>query len=222
MENYQKLLAEHYFNMYSGKEKHDSPDVSRTDICRKIIEIIKLQNIPNRNILDIGSGPQSLEKELLAFRSKEDKTMLKEFSITTLDVAFILKNKNLALKFDVGHIQADSKFLPFKNNNFGIVISNHSIDFIPNRDRAFQEVLRVMSNKGIVIFNFHHKDILNNLPDKSNNVKKYWNYLKENNLLFDSEAKINSYLEKFGYKDINIEEKTDKKDKWWMICAKKY
>jgi len=222
MENHQELLTNHYSKRYSGKEKHDSPDRSRTNICKKIIEISNLQHIPNLNILDIGSGPQSLEKELLVFRSKEDRDKLKKFSITTLDIASIPKKKILASKLNVDHIQADSKFLPFSKNSFGLIISNHSIDFIPNRDNAIKEVFRVLSKNGSIIFNFHHKDMIKNPSNKTEKVKEYWKYLRENNLLFDSKIKIYNYLEKFGFKDIKVEEKSDNNDKWWMICAKKY
>ena len=222
MEDHQELLANHYSKKYRGREKHDSPDRSRTYICKEIIKIVNLQEIPNPNILDIGSGPQSLEKELLTFGNRKYRDMLKQFPITTLDIASIPKYKNLASKMSVDHVQADAKFLPFEENSFGLVISNHSIDFIPNRDNAFKEVFRVLSNKGIIIFNFHHKDMLKSIKYTSGSVKEYWNYLIDNDLLFDSEEKIRKYLEEFGYKDINIEEKSDNNDKWWMICAKKY
>jgi len=222
MGDHQDALIKHYSGMYSGKEKHDSPEESRTNICRKIIEIVKLQEIPNPNILDLGSGPQALEKQLLAFGNKEDRNMLKNLSITTLDIASILKNKILALKFGANHVQADSKLLPFSSNSFGLIISNHSIDFIPNRDNAIKEAFRTLSHGGIVIFNFHHKDMLKSISKTSGSVKEHWNYLIDNNLLFGSETEIRNYLKKFGYKDIEIEEKSDNNDKWWMICAKKY
>lgn len=73
-------LREHYSRQYQY-EKHDSPPASRVSMIRRMWDLMRTADkLPNRRILNIGSGPQSLERELV----------IDSYHIITLDIAEIM------------------------------------------------------------------------------------------------------------------------------------
>jgi ubiquinone/menaquinone biosynthesis C-methylase UbiE len=220
MENIQKLLASHYSRLYSGKEKHDSPDLARTRMCNEIVRVIKDEPLPNNQILSIGSGRQALEKQLLVSRDPKTLELLKNTEITTIDIANISKSKLLALKYGINHVQANTLNLPFQNNTFGLIFSNLAIDFAPKE--ALKEAFRVLSPKGKVLFNFHHPILYTKNTQKSpEEVKQFISYIKENRILYENKESIEYNLINSGFKHISVSLDTDGEDKWWMVRADK-
>lgn len=217
MESPQQLIDSFYTSVYRT-EKHDSPEESRVSLIRRIVTTLK-SGIPEPQILDIGSGPQSLEKQLFSGRPQSDINFLKKFMFATLDVAEIYKKKLLAKK--ASHVRADALKLPFKSESFGLVVSNHAIDFLPRV--AFQEARRVLVSGGKVIFYFHHPDMI---PDdlssvRNRMVRQFWQYLKDNEVLFKSEEEITETLQRAGFTLEEIIPNSDGQDKWWEVVASK-
>jgi len=220
MENIQKLLASHYSRIYSGKDKHDSPDLARTRMCNEVVRLIKDESLPNNRILSIGSGRQALEKQLLVLRDPKSMELLKDTEITTIDIANISKGKLLGLKYGINHTQANTLNLPFKDNTFGLIISNLAIDFAPKE--ALREAFRVLSPKGKVLFNFHHPILYTkNTQNSPEEVKQFISYIKGNRILYENKESIEYNLIKSGFNKISVLLDTDGEDKWWMVRANK-
>lgn len=220
MEHPQPLLTDHYSKLYSH-EKHDSPEASRVSLVKKIVTALH-DGIPNNQILDIGSGPQSLEKQLFMGRDDKSRAFLGGFHFTTLDIAEINSQKLLASKEqNVGHVLADATKLPFDNKTFGLIVSNLVLDFLP-RD-VFKEVHRVMAEGGKAIFFFHHPSMLpkdlNSVTNDS--VRKFWKYLVETKSLFGSRGEIVATLGEFGLQTKKVVSVTDGKDTWWEVVVSK-
>ncbi len=218
-------LGDFYRRLYSH-EKHDSPDESRTSLVRRIRQLIQAGEITPRRILNIGSGPQALERQLLS-KSQGGEPLRKEAQFVSLDLADIMPVKLLAQSIDnVRHIRANAVELPFKGGSFGLVVSNHAIDFAPQA-AAFREAYRVLSEGGKAIFYLHHPSMIEQLPDdkKKNqkDVRIFWQYLRDNSILFANEKDIKSFLSEAGFVPLEISLKTDeaRADKWWEVVAEK-
>ena len=153
------LLSGFYEKIYSLK-KHDSPDESRTSLVQRIKKLINEGEIfPNR-VLDIGSGPQALEKQLLSRSQGGDSIRRGTSQFISVDLAKIMPVKLLSGKTkNVNHVQGNAINLPFKDKTFGLVVSNLAIDFCP-QEEAFREAHRVLSDGGKGIFYLHHHYIV--------------------------------------------------------------
>ncbi len=217
MESPQQVIDSFYTCVYRT-EKHDSPEESRVSLTRRIVTTLK-SGITEPQILDIGSGPQSLEKQLLSGRPQSDINFFKKFMFVTLDVVEIYKKKLLAKR--ASHVRADALKLPFKSESFGLVVSNHAIDFLPRA--AFLEAHRVLAPGGKAIFYFHHPDMI---PDdlssvRNRMIRQFWQYLKNENVLFKSEEEITQTLQGAGFTLEEIIINSDSQDKWWEVFASK-
>src|SRR5258708_339638 len=118
---------------------------------------------------------------------------------------------------NIFHTQGSALNLPIADNSVGLVISNHAIDFLPTK--AFNEAYRILVPKGVAIFNFHHPSMISeDLNEiKNNNVREFWKYLRENNILFDSETRIRQTMEGAGFIVNSVNINTDTRDKWWEV-----
>lgn len=212
------VLASDYEKFYIAN-KSDSPEQSRTSLVRRIRNCIVKDGIFPARVLNIGSGPQVLEKQLLGF----DSRIKKGFQFISIDIAKINPNKLLARKLDnAHHVRGDAVSLPFPDKSFGLVVSNHAIDFCP-QDEAFKEAFRVLNDGGKGIFYLHHPSMLEKTEGKDETVLVYWKYLRNENILFSTEDEIKAFLEGKGFVPLEISVKNDEigGDKWWEVVAEK-
>lgn len=214
-------LKNYYSTLYRGAIKHDSPDLTRIHTIRRIVGIIRDCGCNPPNILDIGSGPQSLVKEFYIAYGKRKEYM--DHSFFTMDVADIPREKLLMNKYGPSnHTRGGALNLPYLNGSFGIVVSNMAIDFLP--DEAYREVYRVLNPGGYAIFSFHHPYLLTSDLDKNDEIKaEFYNYLREANKLFSCKGDIQVKLKSFGLSALEITEQADRhlSDKWWEVLARK-
>ncbi len=212
-----QFLRTHYGHAYGNGQKHDSPEESRVSMCRRIHEV--LRNPGNQKVLDLGSGPQSFFKQLLAF--KNSHVDLSEPAFFSLDQAPIPKSKLLARKYpNVTHVEGDGGSLPFQDEVFDIVTSNHAVDFF--EEMAFTEAHRVLRTGGRAIFYFHHPDllILKDTLSVKETTRIFWEYLSRNQILFETPEEIDATLSPlFRIDDISMA--SDSKDKWWEVVLSK-
>jgi ubiquinone/menaquinone biosynthesis C-methylase UbiE len=225
----QKLLVDHYTRLYGAlREKSDSPDKSRTNLVRKLVKVITINeaNETVSRILNVGSGPQLLERQLIS--TLKQRGLKKAVQIATLDLAN-LKPSQLLLRRNstVAHTRADASKLPYQPNSFDMVVSNLAIDFAPFE--AIYEAFRVLDVSGLAFFNFHHPNMI---PEDINcighcSVKTFWSYLKENRVLYPDPCKIEYAMNYVGFRNIKVEETseldldTNAVNYWWEVEAEK-
>ncbi len=167
--------------------------------------------------LDIGSGRQSLEKELK--NTHKNRSWMDELEMFTVDMADIVNYKLLlARSKKVHHIRGDALLLPFDSSQFGLVVSNHAIDFLPRE--SFSEAARVLSPDGYAIFYFHHPSMIKS-PSKNPKIEMFWKYLRDNEILFKDEDQIREELRKRGLAVEEIHLNDDRVDKWWEVVSRK-
>lgn len=222
MKNPKNFLSGVYANLYK-REKHDSPEASRISMANSIINALHLAQ--SRLVLNIGSGPQSLEKQVLTGRSQHVTNLLKTFQFVTLDLSYI-ETHNLLCRFknNVSHVNADAEYLPFPNHTFGMGISNLAIDFA--RWSALSELSRVMIPGSPLLINFHHPQMIPEDLENANldePVKEYWGYLRKNRQLFESTEQIEYELTAAGFFAIKTEFVCAleglTKQYWWQTSA---
>jgi hypothetical protein len=161
----------------SGAIIHDSPAKTREEIIHSIATVAKLRLVDTDTqsapltVLNLGSGPQALEKEYYDYAEQASdsnlRRLLKATRFITLDIASIPADRLLvgrdSLDVSVGHVQATSAQIPLSNNSVGVVASNLSVDMLrvhPNDyDRALREIARVLTTDGVGLFTFHHPQI---------------------------------------------------------------
>lgn len=231
---YTKLYRDHPGSL--GPIRHDSPERSRTRMIRNLIDVL-LTGIPNNRVINIGSGPQILEHQIMKgyavsasaigrSAGMERGEFLSQFTFITVDIADIRKRDLMALRLpNVMHTQADALSLNFRDGTFGAVISNLCIDFIPRTDfdLPYTEAKRVLATDGTALFNFHHPamipaDIMNR--DPSSPAIAHWQYLTENGILFRDAASIRECLvDRVGFRGVAVSEQTEGSEIWWEVIA---
>lgn len=99
----------------------------------------------NSRILELGCGDASLwAKNINSIPEGWDIT-LTDFSQGMLkDAKKMLGNNAERFKFKI----VDAESIPFENENFDVVIANHMLYHVPDIDRAFSEIYRVLKYGG--------------------------------------------------------------------------
>lgn len=108
----------------------------RINKANKIITILKeFKDIKNTSILDIGVGSGVITHELSKYCKKMD-------GIDVTDDRIIKKDYNFKI--------VKGTKLPFRDNVFDIIVSNHVIEHIKNQKNHIDEIYRVLKPKGIL------------------------------------------------------------------------
>ncbi len=172
------LMRRHYSIDYTI-DAEDSSVLERQQLITTLEKVVSgiLKEKQKAIILDVGSGRQILEKELMDFSDKI-RSFIQEGKviIVSLDIADLTSRQLLT---NLPHVQGNAHHLPFTTESMDLIVSNMAIDFADHQ-QAFSEVLRVLKNDGYFIGNFHHPDlIVSNHEIAINNIKRLDNRLKK-------------------------------------------
>ena len=177
---------------------------NREEKARKIEYVLSdflNQEIKKKKILDIGTGTG----EIADYFSKNNEV----YSVDVLDQR---KNKKSKIIFK----QVKSEKLPFKNNFFDVVISNHVIEHLENQKLHLQEIKRVLKQNGVSYlatpnklfpWETHNKVLLiHYLP------KKWFNLILKKTNKYQEDIYLITYfkLKKLLAEQFNYEEYTHK------------
>ena len=107
-----------------------------------------------RRILDVGSGPGLLVKEI-AQRFKGSEVM----GIDNSQVAVRLARKNSKKQKNIRFIAAEAEKLPFKDQSFDIIVSKDSLHHFANVKKCLKEMMRVLKKQGILYIQDLRRDL---------------------------------------------------------------
>ncbi len=226
----QNVLTNFYSEQYRKRMPHDSPDRSRTEMAKDVLRLLRRELLPNTQFLDIGSGPRALEKEIKAYANSSNTEKPQLFSIDRSIFSLNLlhdRKKDQRENPNAEFSAANALALPFADNTFGVVFSNHALDFIPRPTEQFllpyAEAARVLAPGGYLVLNCHHPSMIDvdikSIPDLA--VRAHWGYLKENDILPSSEEQIRGILQALGLEAIEVGTQADTCDTWWRVIAQK-
>ena len=109
----------------------------------------------NALLLDAGCNIGTFEEILNNLTSPEYKTVGMDFAPETIKIAHSKSIPN------TDFLCADINNLPFKNNSFDCIVTIAVIEHLPNKQKALNELKRVLKDKGqIVITTPNKKDII--------------------------------------------------------------
>lgn len=120
----------------------------------------------NIKILELGCGLGNLWVKNKEFIDKSSEIILSDFSPNMLRYA---KNnlKNIDYKFQYKKINAEN--IPYADESFDIIIARHMLYFVPDINRALNEINRVLKPNGISYITTNSSDFmleLNKLAEK--------------------------------------------------------
>lgn len=98
----------------------------------------------NTHILELACGTARIWLGRDDRLPKHSKIILSDFSPLMVEQAKALFSHNPIFSFE----QIDIQDIPYENDSFDIVIANHMLYHVPNREKALSEVFRVLKPNG--------------------------------------------------------------------------
>lgn len=179
-------------------------ELSHKHLDRILLKSFATENIDKGKLIDLGCGPGQTTKYL--FDCGLTDILGVDISPKMVSVA---KNINPQLNFEI----ADILNLKYKDKLFGSAIAFYSIVHFDYEQIkiAFNEIKRVLINKGQFLFSFHvgtYLVHLDNFLDHQVNIDFYaLETNKITDLLTEAEFEIIDVIERQAYKDIEYPSK---------------
>lgn len=141
-----KKVKDFYTN-YSDKiidKRLNSPYPIRRYVHARQYESILRYVEPGAKVLDAGCG----EGVLSVMMARKGATVTGcDISRPNIERCRAYAREN---NVDIEFIQADSENLPFKNENFDLVVSSHVLEHLPDFDQGLRELMRVTKKRTVV------------------------------------------------------------------------
>ncbi|OPJ60774.1 MerR family transcriptional regulator [Clostridium oryzae] len=144
--NMEKTLIEQYknsSNVNARIELHKNYSVNPVGWFQWIFSKLKLK--PGMRILEIGCGNGELWKVNRSFIPKEASLTLSDISMGMLNDA---KENLKDIETDITFQQFDCHCIPAEDKSFDMIIANHVMFYLKDRDKALNEIKRVLKNSG--------------------------------------------------------------------------
>lgn len=215
----ERHLADFYTNHYTNRKSHDSPERSRVNMARRVVEAARKSG--GRTILDVGAGRGDVERLILQHPDTD------RLALVSLDIAAIPYNK-LIRPGRRTHVQADSRVMPFASGLFDIVCSNLSIDMLRRNqngdyERALAEMRRVSRLGARALFSFHHADLFTDLSREYRGdddiTAEYFNGVADDNPFYAQPEEVLDDLSEAGFVNISVQLAEGRNDRWWEVQA---
>ncbi|MEO8065560.1 MAG: class I SAM-dependent methyltransferase [Candidatus Doudnabacteria bacterium] len=157
----------------------------------------------NRTILDIGSGPGLLVKEI-AIRFKQSKVI----GLDNSAVAVKLARKNCIKQRNVSFVVGDATKLQFKSQSFDLVVCKDTLHHFPKVKTCIKEMLRVLKDGGTLYIQDLRRDLPHYLLKQAmppDTVMKKLQYYSARAAYTKDELK--KILKELGVRKLNIQTK---------------
>jgi len=152
-----KLVADSFSKAATS---YDASAFLQKEVADRVFERLELMRIAPKNVLDVGCGTGYCSREL---RDRYSKAKIHGVDIAPGMIELAKKRQNLFRKID--YQVADIDQLPFEDNQFDLVFSSLTIQWLPDLKHTFKELNRVLKPGGLIIFSTLGPDTLYELRD---------------------------------------------------------
>lgn len=155
---------------------YDKAAVLQQEIASRLLERLEWIKIQPKIILDLGAGTGQVSlalakkypnAKIIALDIAEQMLQLTRYKIesqTGKGLFNQLRNKLFSSKFkQVTYLCADAESLPIRNQSVDLIISNLAIQWCENTQKLFNELQRVLSPAGCLLFSTFGVDTLTEL-----------------------------------------------------------
>src|SRR5258708_3577504 len=134
---YQNNYAAGRVQMYHKKSR----ELKAIRIIKTLLDYFGKRKIKNLKVLDIGASTGIIDNILAKSFKEVIGTDIDKDAVKFAQENF--KRKNLRFKVD------DAMKLSFKDNSFDVVICTHVYEHVPNPNKLFKEIYRVLKPGGV-------------------------------------------------------------------------
>lgn len=149
------LIAQSFSKAAQG---YDAAAFLQQEIASRLFERLGYMNIAPQKILDVGCGTGHCSRIL-----RNDFKKAKVFAVDLAEGMIIEAKKSQAFLNKIDYRVADADALPFDEQSFDLVFSNLTLQWLPDLQRTFAELHRVMKPGGLLIFSTLGPDTLQEL-----------------------------------------------------------
>ena len=157
------LLTDQYqnaSNLNARQQLHDRFSTNKYSWHRWVFDQFNLS--PKSRILELGCGPGTLWLQNVHRIPDDWDITLSDFSLGMLQEAQrTLRDSHRHSKFVV----VDTQSIPFEDESFDTVIVNHMLYHVPDRNKAFSEIHRILKPSGRFYASTNGRDHLRELQE---------------------------------------------------------
>lgn len=147
---------------------YDNAAVLQREVAARVIDRFELIRVQPKRILDVGAGTGAMLPDLMKRFPKAE--------IVALDPAVAMlrraRRRGRWLRRPLS-VCGDGEHLPFRTGSFDLVISNLTLHWLNDPERAFSEFLRVLEPEGLLLFSTLGPDTLQELRQSWAEVDDY-------------------------------------------------
>jgi len=152
---------------------HKSWDLAADDTDLHVNEPIELYKHKGKELLELvrkwaGDSFKNatvLKTDLMEESLRNDDTLFdlaplagKAFGMDiSPKLTLLAKQRSEELSRDINFLACDARYLSFKDNSFDIIISNSTLDHVPEIELGMRECFRVLKPGGIMVISIHNK-----------------------------------------------------------------
>ena len=125
-------------------------------IAKKLVDLSFNYLSSAKTILDLGAGTGFIAENIFPFLNNNAKFF-------QLDIAYEMLKLSLSTQKNIFNINGDIENLPFKNQNFDLVISSMTLQWINNLENIFPQIIQLLKKDGVLAFALPVEDSLNEL-----------------------------------------------------------
>ena len=178
---------------------------------KEINRLLKGLNLAKQKILDIGCGAGGVTVSLVKDYGAEHVVGVDvEEDVVNVAIDRVVKNE---LKNNIEILLIDKSNLPFEDNYFDIVFSKDSFVHIPDKEKIFTQVFKVLKPGGFFVFS----DWLISHDQKPSKEMEYYLKLEDLGFGMGSPLLYLNALKKSGFVSI----KKNNRNKWYKEEARK-